>query len=115
MQVTRAPQARVPAAVRVRGPARAATASMLASAGLMVTVGVLGPSAAVPRFPTAAPWPPYFAAARTSEALTAGLTWLAAALGGLGLILGLIAARRGGASARERCSAAGCSQWSPWS
>jgi hypothetical protein len=94
MQVTRA-QARAPAAVRVRGLARAATASMLAGVGLMVTVGVLGPSAAVPRFSSAAPWPPYFAAARTSEAVTAGLTWLAAALGGLGLILGLIAARRG--------------------
>lgn len=96
MQVTRLPdQASPPLAARTRGLAWAATGSMVVSIGLMVTVGVLGPSVAVPNFPSAAPWPPYFALTRASEVTSAGLLWLGVGIGGLGLVLALIAARRG--------------------
>src|SRR5450755_1597129 len=96
MQVTRPPdQASPPLAARTRGLIWAAIASMVVSIGLMVTVGVLGPSVAVPSFPSAAPWPPYFTTTRASEAATSGLIWLGVAFGGLGLVLALIAARRG--------------------
>jgi hypothetical protein len=96
MQVTRPPdQASPPLAARTRGLVWAATGSMVVSIGLMVAVGILGPSVAVPNFPSAAPWPPYFATTGTSEVATSGLIWLGVGVGGLGLVLALIAARRG--------------------
>src|ERR1017187_965892 len=96
MQATRPPdQASPPLAARTRGLIWAATGAMVVSIGLMVTVGVLGPSVAVPNFPAAFPWPPYFATTRLSEAATSGLIWLGVGIGGLGLVLALIAARRG--------------------
>ncbi len=73
----------------------AVTASMVVSVGLMVAVGILGPSAAVPAFPSAAPWPPYFTAAGPAESVAAIAAWLGVALGGAGLVAALLAARRG--------------------
>jgi alpha-1,6-mannosyltransferase len=61
----------------------------------MVAVGVLGPSAAVARFPPAPPWPPWFIHAQLSSALAAMVTWMAVLIGGTGLALGLLAARHG--------------------
>ena len=72
-----------------------AAGSMVASVGLMITVGALGPSVAVPSFPSASPWPPYFAVLHPADVLVAVLTWLAVGIGGLGLAAGLLAARRG--------------------
>jgi hypothetical protein len=81
------------------GPARAvsrvAIGFITASAALLVAVGLLGPSAAVPRFPSAPPWPSYFTGARPGEATVTILAWLAVGLGGTGLAAGLLAARRG--------------------
>src|ERR1019366_3746455 len=72
-----------------------AAGSMVASVGLVITGGALGPSAAVPSFPSASPWPPYFAVLHPADVLVAVLTWLAVGIGGLGLAAGLLAARRG--------------------
>jgi hypothetical protein len=78
-----------------RGLGRAAAGLLIASIGLLVVVGALGPSAAVPRFPAGLPWPPYFAHVRPPELLAAMLAWLAVGLGGAGLVVALLAARRG--------------------
>jgi Glycosyltransferase family 87 len=68
---------------------------MVASVGLMLAVGLSGPSVSVPEFTPAFPWPPYFDAFRLSDVVVTGLAWLAAGLGGLGLVAGLLAVRRG--------------------
>jgi len=65
------------------------------SVALIIVVAAAGPSAAVPAFPAAYPWPPYFAHAGLSPALASALTWAAVLVGGAGLAFGLLAARRG--------------------
>ncbi len=66
-----------------------------ASVAVTALVGALGPSAAVPGFPAAAPWPPWFAHADPSPTLISVAAWAAVLLGGTGLGAGLLAARRG--------------------
>ncbi len=68
---------------------------MAVSIGLMVLVGIQGPSAAVARFPAAPPWPPWFFRGHPSPALISALLWLAILLGALGLVTGLVAVRHG--------------------
>jgi len=68
---------------------------LMVSVGLMVALGLSGPSAAVPEFSSAFPWPPYFTSAHLSELAVSGLAWLAVGLGGLGLAAALLAVRRG--------------------
>jgi hypothetical protein len=92
---------------RTRLLARSAVAALALSVALMAAVGLLGPSAAVPRFPAAAPWPPYFAVARPSELVVALLTWIAVAVGGLGLAAGLLAVRDGWRPSPRRLAAGG--------
>jgi hypothetical protein len=72
-----------------------ASGSLVVSVGLMVVVGLSGRSVTVPRFRSAAPWPPYFWSAHLSQLTVTGLDWLAVGIGGLGLAAGLLAARRG--------------------
>jgi hypothetical protein len=91
-RATRPPAALVPAAQR---PARVAAVSLVASVGLMIAVGLSGPSVSVPEFTSAFPWPPYFDAFRLSDVAVTGLAWLATVIGGLGLVAGLLAVRRG--------------------
>jgi hypothetical protein len=62
---------------------------------LMVVSGVLGPSAAVPDFPAAPPWPPWFISVHPAAMLVVLATWGALLTGVTGLVLGLRAARRG--------------------
>jgi hypothetical protein len=81
-----------PAAQRL---ARVAAASMVASIGLMLAVGLSGPSVTVPEFTSAFPWPPYFTSLHLSDVVVTGLAWLAAGIGGLGLAAALLAVRRG--------------------
>ena len=92
------PPAALPAAAlapTTRRLARVAAGSMAASVGLMLAVGLSGPSVSVPEFTTAFPWPPYFGAFRLSDVVVTGLAWLATGLGGLGLVAALLAVRRG--------------------
>ena len=70
-------------------------ASLLVSVGLMVLVGLCGRSVVVPRFPSAAPWPPYFMSVQLSDVAVTGLAWLAVGIGGLGLMAALRAAQLG--------------------
>jgi hypothetical protein len=79
----------------VRWTARAAIAAMGCSVAMTAAVGALGPSAAVPAFPSAAPWPPWFASADPPPTLVSAAIWAAVLLGGAGLCAGLLAARRG--------------------
>jgi hypothetical protein len=72
-----------------------AIAATGASVAVAAAAGALGPSAAVPGFPSAAPWPPWFAPARPSPPLVSFAVWGAVLLGGAGLGAGLLAARRG--------------------
>jgi hypothetical protein len=69
--------------------------AVAASVALTVTVGALGPSAAVPSFPTAPPWPSWFVNAGPSPTLVAVAMWAAVLLGGAGLCAGLLAVGRG--------------------
>jgi hypothetical protein len=75
--------------------ARAAIALLGASIAATAAIGALGPSAAVPAFRSAAPWPPWFTAANPSPTLVAVILWAAVVFGGAGLAAGLVAARRG--------------------
>src|ERR1700735_5435038 len=72
-----------------------AVGAMAASVGLMVLVGIQGPSTAVARFPAAPPWPPCFFRGPLSPALIAAQLWMAILLGALGLVTGLVAVRHG--------------------
>jgi hypothetical protein len=78
-----------------RGLAWMAAGSLVVSVGLMVVVGLSGPSVTVPKLPSAFPWPPYFISAHPSQVAVTTLDWLAVGLGGLGLASALLAARRG--------------------
>ena len=78
-----------------RSMARAATGAISVSVLLMVFVGILGPSAVVPTFPAASPWPPWFINARPSSSVVVSVTWLALLLGAAGLLAGLVATRWG--------------------
>ena len=79
----------------VRWLARAAVAARCASSVAIMAVGLLGPSAAVVRFPSAAPWPPYFWHAGPSDVVISLIIWAAVLLGGSGVVAGLLATRRG--------------------
>ncbi len=81
--------------------------ALITSVGVMVLLGVCGPSLVVPKFSSAFPWPPYFAAVRPSGPVTMGLALAALCLGGLGLVAGLLAAR-GGWRPRPRRLIIGC-------
>ena len=86
------PATLVPATRRL---ARVAAASMAASVGLMLAVGLTGPSVSVPEFTPALPWPPYFTSPDLPDVVVTALAWLATGLGGLGLVAALLAVRRG--------------------
>jgi hypothetical protein len=73
---------------------RAALAAIGASVALMVVLGTRGPTGAE-TFPPAPPWPPWFVYVHSSPVLVSITLWLVELLGGAGLILGLVAARRG--------------------
>ena len=72
-----------------------AVAEIAVSVVLMVLEGSQGPSAGVARFPAAPPWPPWFFRGHPSPVLVPRLLWLAILLGAMGLVTGLVAARRG--------------------
>jgi hypothetical protein len=65
------------------------------SIAAMVLIGLAGPSAAVPAFRSAAPWPPYFGHLSLSPVLVAFASWAAVLVGGAGVGAGLVAAARG--------------------
>jgi hypothetical protein len=74
---------------------RGALAAIGVSVAAMVLVGVAGPSAAVPPFRSAAPWPPYCGHISMSPVLVSFVTWAAVIIGGAGLGAGLVAVGRG--------------------
>jgi len=74
---------------------RAALAAIGVSVALTVAVGVAGPSAAEPGFPSTPGWPPYHAALSPSPAVVSFALWLAVIIGGAGVAAGLVAVRRG--------------------
>ena len=74
---------------------RTALAAMGVSVALMVAVGILGPSSAVPKFAPSPPWPPWFVDTHPSRLLVIIAMWTAVLLGGGGLALALLAVRRG--------------------
>jgi hypothetical protein len=78
-----------------RRMARTAVCSVGLSVALMIIAGVQGPSAAADSFPSAAPWPPWFTHSHPAPALVAAEVWLAVVLGGVGVVAGLLALRRG--------------------
>ena len=80
---------------RSKWMARAALLAIGISVALMVTIGVLGPSAVDPRFPPAPPWPPWFIHTHISSVLASIVAWMAVLIGSTGLAIGLVAARRG--------------------
>jgi hypothetical protein len=75
--------------------ARAAVASISVSVTMMIGVGAQRPSAAEVAFPAASGWPPWSADSHPSVILVSLSLWAAALLGGTGVALGLLAARRG--------------------
>jgi hypothetical protein len=87
-------RARLNPAAATQRLARAAGASLVISVGLALVLGFNGPSAAVPEFSSAFPWPPYFTSLHLSDVAVLGLAWLAVGIGGLGLAAALLAARR---------------------
>ncbi len=82
-----------PAAARRLGAL--AVISIAGSGVLMVATGLAGQSLAVPRFTASLPWPPYSGSAHLSDVAATALTYVATGLGGLGLVAGLLAVRRG--------------------
>jgi len=74
---------------------RAAITATGISIAAIAAIGALGPSAAVPEFGSAAPWPPWFATADPSPTLVSVILWAAVLLGGAGLSAGLLAVRWG--------------------
>ena len=72
-----------------------AVAMISVSVALMILIGALGPSAAVPEFPRSAPWPPWFVMARPPLELVSKLMWLLILLGTAGVVSGMLAVRRG--------------------
>jgi hypothetical protein len=72
-----------------------AVTEIAVSVGLMILVGSQGPSVGVARFPAAPPWPPWYFRGHPSAVLVPRLLWLAILLGAMGLVTGLVAARRG--------------------
>jgi hypothetical protein len=78
-----------------RWMARAALSAIGASIVLMIVLGVEGPRAGSTAFPPAPPWPPWFLHLDPSPVLASITLWLVWVLGGVGLVLALLAARRG--------------------
>ncbi|HEX3926140.1 MAG TPA: hypothetical protein VHY31_27960 [Streptosporangiaceae bacterium] len=70
-------------------------AAIATSVAAMVLIGLAGPSAAVPAFRSAAPWPPYFGHLSLSPVLVAFASWAAVLIGGAGVGAGLVAVGRG--------------------
>ena len=64
-----------------RGLAAVAIGATGASVAVTAAVGFLGPSAAVPLFPAAAPFPPWFVQANLSPTLISFAIWGAVLLG----------------------------------
>src|ERR1039457_3597556 len=78
--------------------ARVSAAPLVLSVMLMLAAGFTGPSATVPAFPSAFPWPPYTEPLHLFDVVAIGLAWLAVGLGGLGPVGGGGGGRpRGGA------------------
>ena len=80
---------------RTRCLAAIALAAIGISLAAMVLIGLAGPSAAVPGFRSAAPWPPYFGHLSLSPVLVAFASWAAVLVGGAGVGAGLVAVGRG--------------------
>jgi hypothetical protein len=80
---------------RTRCLAAIALAAIGISLAAMVLIGLAGPSAAVPAFRSAAPWPPYFGHLSLSPVLVAFASWAAVLVGGAGVGAGLVAVGRG--------------------
>ena len=78
-----------------RWMATAAVACIAASLALTVTLGVEGPRAWQITLTPSPPWPPWFFHADEPVPLWSVMQWLSELLGGVGLILALLAARRG--------------------
>ena len=74
---------------------RSAVTALSASIALMVTLGLEGPRAGKATFPAAPPLPPWFFSTHPSTVLWSLTVWLSELVGASGLILALIAARRG--------------------
>jgi hypothetical protein len=91
-------QAELPRASPPRATPRLAFAAiglLVLSVGLAVVVGLREPPVGVRKVPSAFPWPPYSTSARLSVIAVTGLSWLSIVAGGLGLVLALLAVRRG--------------------
>jgi hypothetical protein len=78
-----------------RWMARTSVAAIGTSVGCMAASGIAGPRAGSAAIPPAPPWPPWFVHAYPSAMLWSILLWLAELLGFCGLVMGLVAARRG--------------------
>jgi hypothetical protein len=78
-----------------RRPARLAVCSSGLSVGLMVLVGLLGPSAVVARVPPASGWPPWYVPVHPAVVTVSDLMWVSILLGGLGTGSALVALRGG--------------------
>lgn len=83
-----------------------ATAAIGVSIGLLIFLGALGPRAGMVTFPAAPPWPPWFFHLQLSSTLWSVTLWLVELLGGAGLVLGLLAVRRGWRPSVQRLIAA---------
>jgi hypothetical protein len=75
--------------------ARTAVATMSTSILLMVALGIAGPRAGKAALSPAPPWPPWSAHVHPSPILWSVMLWLTELMGGLGLVLALVAVRRG--------------------
>ena len=70
-------------------------AGIAVSMALIGAVALLGPSAAVPRLPSAFPWPLFYLHSQPTVRLVAWSLWLAVVAAAGGLTAGLLAVRRG--------------------
>lgn len=75
--------------------ARTSVAAIGISIGFMIASGVAGPRTGSAALPPAPPWPPWFVHVYPSAALWSIFLWLSELLGLCGLVVGLIAAKRG--------------------
>ena len=78
-----------------RWTAKTAVAAIGSSIALLVAMGAQGPRVGSVTIAPRPPWPPWFVHAGPSSGLWSVMLWLVEWLGGLGLVLGLLAVRRG--------------------
>ena len=78
-----------------RWTARAAVAAITLSIALLVVMGAQGPRLGSVIFAPRPPWPPWFFHAGPPSETWSVMLWLVELLGGLGLVLGLLAVRQG--------------------